>query len=72
MNYNRAAAMSERECNSTNSIDLIVYSLCMNVPKSGGAEVVCREEEVDQREEGGVKIFSLLKEDESRELSLGI
>jgi hypothetical protein len=40
--------------------------------KSDEAEAVCREEEDDRREEGGVKIFSLLKEDESRELSLGI
>jgi hypothetical protein len=28
-------------------------------PKSDGAEAVCREEEDDRREEGGVKIFSL-------------
>jgi hypothetical protein len=40
--------------------------------KSDGAEAVCGEEEDDRREEGGVKIFSLLKDDESRELSLGI
>jgi hypothetical protein len=58
MNHNRAAAMSDRERNSTNSIDSIVYSLCMNVPKKrqgrGGKE------EDDRREEG-VKISALLR-----------